>query len=199
LPAKVPSFWCQGTSEYDSVTTATGGFGRAGQNLGRSWADAATTKLPKVKAAIKPAMVRRLMFPCLLPASVCAQYSSAFGWESNCLHLPRVGRAFALRAFGNLMWWEIEIRVRQRRAHAVAPPDRGFRKADQTKLRQAVARVALDGDQRRIEVGETAGEDDGERHVGYYWRRTAMPRAASLLKRESGTSRPSRSEPWQFT
>jgi hypothetical protein len=29
--------------------------------------------------------------------------------------------------------------------------------------------VALDGDQRRIEAGETAGEDDGERHVGYYW------------------------------
>jgi hypothetical protein len=44
--------------------------------------------------------------------------------------------------------------------------------------------VALDGDQRHIEVGETAGEDDGERHVGYYWSRTAMPRTASLLRRE---------------
>src|SRR5271167_2521985 len=65
-------------------------------------------------------MVRRLMFPCLLPASVCAQHSSAFGWESNCLHLLRVGRSFALRAVRNLTWREIAIRVLQRRAHAVA-------------------------------------------------------------------------------
>jgi hypothetical protein len=51
------------------------------------------------------------------------------------------------------------------RARGRAPPDLGFRQADQTELRQAVARAALDGDQRRIEAGETAGEDDGERHV----------------------------------
>ena len=70
------------------------------------------------------------------------------------------------------------------RARGRAPPDLGFRQADQTELRQAVVRVALDGDQRHIEVGETAGEDDGERHVGYYWSRTAMPRTASLLRRE---------------
>jgi len=70
------------------------------------------------------------------------------------------------------------------RARDRAPPNLGFRQAHQTELRQAVVRVALDGDQRRIEAGETAGEDDGERHVGYYWSRTAMPRTASLLRRE---------------
>jgi hypothetical protein len=53
--------------------------------------------------------------------------------------------------------------------------------------------VALDGDQRRIEAGETAGEDDGERHVGYYWEPDGyVPhgKLAEARMSESGTTRP---------
>src|SRR5271154_1438511 len=99
-------------SEYHSVTTGVPFVaGQKGSAVAGLLGRRDNTKLPKVNTAIKPAMVRRLMFPCLLPASVCAQYSSTFGLVSNCLHLLRVGRWFALRAVRNPTWREIEIRV----------------------------------------------------------------------------------------
>jgi hypothetical protein len=87
------------------------------------------------------------MFPCLLPASVCARYRSAFGCEWNRLHLLRIEGSFALRAVGHLyVAGNRKSSSAMPRARGRAAPDHDFLQADQTELWQAVARMALDGD-----------------------------------------------------
>ena len=60
---------------------------------------------------------------------------------------------------------EIELRVLQRGAHAVARfLDLGVGQADEIERRQPAGEVDFDRDERGLEPGETAREDDRERH-----------------------------------
>src|SRR4029079_8396114 len=68
--------------------------------------------------------------------------------------------------YGDASVRALEVRRIERSAHAVARlADLFFRKADNVRARKPATRVDLDAHEGRIEAGEGAAVDDGERHA----------------------------------